>query len=138
MCTNTDSAVAFLYCILQGMALWRAVQKIGKRSEDFGQGVTGRGWGGGRARGCLAAWCIRLGGGGNQNSSMGELGGSEQQYHVCLWAQHISQTKLFSCMITILPLMVVQVRGVGQPSWKSMAPLAALQHDLCSLPSTDR
>ena len=32
----------------------------------------------------------------------------------------------------------VQVRGVGQPSWKSMPPLAALQHDLCSLPSTNR
>lgn len=31
----------------------------------------------------------------------------------------------------------VQVRGVGQPSWKAMPPLAALQHDLCSLTTKD-
>ncbi|DBB01388.1 TPA: hypothetical protein ACH3X1_000056 [Trebouxia sp. C0004] len=33
--------------------------------------------------------------------------------------------------------IIMQVRGVGQPSWKCMPPLAALQHDLCSLTTKD-
>lgn len=52
------------------------------------------------------------------------------------WAQDMCMQFLILCHHLLFP--EVQVRGVGQPSWKSMPPLAALQHDLCSLPSTDR
>lgn len=52
------------------------------------------------------------------------------------WAQDKCRQVLILCHHLLFP--EVQVRGVGQPSWKSMPPLAALQHDLCSLPSTDR